>query len=77
MVGRELRFSRFARTPVSSALRAEAEFRETVAHMGKVLQGENVIEARELLREIVGTVRLDPDTDHLVAKSRALGNSAT
>jgi len=27
--------------------------------MGKALQGKNVIEARELLREIVGTVRLE------------------
>jgi hypothetical protein len=44
-------------------LRAEAEFRETVTHMAGVLQGENLIEARELLREIIGTVRLDPDTD--------------
>jgi hypothetical protein len=26
-----------------------------------------VIEARELLREIVGSVRLQPDTDHLIA----------
>jgi hypothetical protein len=28
--------------------------------MRKVLQGENLIEARELLREIVGAVRLEP-----------------
>ena len=36
--------------------------------MGKVLQSENVSEARELLREIVGTVRLNPDKGHLIAK---------
>lgn len=46
----------------------EAAFRETATHMGKVLQGENLIEARKLLREIVGAVRLEPDTDHLIAK---------
>jgi site-specific DNA recombinase len=57
-----------SRAPESLPLAAEAAFRETVAHMGKVLQGENLIEARELLREIVGAVRLEPDTDHLIAK---------
>jgi hypothetical protein len=50
------------------ALAAEAAFRQTVVHMAKVLQGENLIEARELLREIVGAVRLMPDSDHLIAK---------
>lgn len=57
-----------ARAPESIVLQAEAEFRETVTHMAKVLRGENLIEARELLREIVGTVRLQPDADHLIAK---------
>jgi hypothetical protein len=33
-----------------------------------VLWGENLIEARELLREIVGAIRLHLDTDHLIAK---------
>jgi site-specific DNA recombinase len=55
------------RTPDSLALEAEAAFRETVLHMAKVLQGENLNEARQLLRDIVGTVRLKPDTDHLIA----------
>jgi hypothetical protein len=59
---------RRCRTPDSLALEAEAAFRETVLHMARVLQGENLIEARELLRDIVGTVRLQPDTDHLIAK---------
>jgi hypothetical protein len=41
-------------TEFASAAVRELEFRETVAHMGKVLQGENVIETREVLREFVG-----------------------
>jgi hypothetical protein len=36
--------------------------------LAEVLQGENLIEARELLREIIGAVHLHPDTDHLIAK---------
>jgi hypothetical protein len=48
--------------------RAEEAFRENVAHIGRVLRGENLIEARELLREIFGAVRLHPDADHLIAK---------
>jgi len=36
--------------------------------MGRILQGEDLIEARELLREIFGSIRLHPDADHLVAK---------
>jgi ADP-ribose pyrophosphatase YjhB (NUDIX family) len=59
---------RTPRAPDSVALAAEAAFRETVVHMAKVLQGENLIDSREQLREIVGTVRLQPDADHLIAK---------
>jgi hypothetical protein len=36
--------------------------------MGKVFQGENLIEARELLRQIVGAIRLQPNAGHLIAK---------
>jgi len=56
------------RAPDAFVLKAEAAFRETVAHMGKVLQGENLIEARELLRELLGTIRLQPDAGHLIAE---------
>jgi site-specific DNA recombinase len=59
---------RTSQAPDSLALAAEAAFRETVSQMAKVLQGENLIEARELIREIVGTVHLQPDADHLIAK---------
>ena len=59
---------RTARAPESVAFEAEAQFRATVLHMGRVLQGENLIEARELLREIVGTIHLRPDRHHLIAK---------
>jgi hypothetical protein len=32
------------------------------------MKGRHLIEARELLRELVGTVHLQPDADHLIAK---------
>jgi hypothetical protein len=47
-----------SKAPDSLAFAAEAAFREMVTQMAKVLQGENQIEARELLSQIVGTVRL-------------------
>lgn len=47
---------------------SEKAWRETVANMLEVLQGEDVLAAREVLRGLLGPVRCAPDGAYVVAK---------
>lgn len=57
--------------PAVTALPSERLWRETVASMREILQGEDVTAARETLREILGTIRLSPGDGKMVAALRA------
>ena len=50
-----------------TAAAAEAAYRARVAKWRRILKGEDVVVAREALRELLGEVRLVPAKDHLVA----------
>lgn len=54
--------------PVVTPIPSERLWRESVASMREVLQGDDVPAAREILREILGQIPLAPrEDDHLVA----------
>lgn len=57
--------------PQVTALPSERLWREAVASMREILQGEDVIAARETLRELLGTVRLTPGEGAMLAELRA------
>jgi DNA invertase Pin-like site-specific DNA recombinase len=48
-------------------LPTEREWRETVASMREILEGEDVSAARETLKEILGPIRLRPAETHMIA----------
>ena len=54
-----------------TSLPSEKLWRETVASMREVLQGDDVVAARETLREILGRIPLHPADGQLVAKLQA------
>lgn len=62
---------RRAAPPTVTAIPSERLWRETVASMREILQGEDISAARETLREILGTIRLMPGDGALVAELRA------
>lgn len=57
--------------PQVTALPSERLWRETVASMREILQGEDVTAARETLRDLLGTVRLTPGDGAMIAELRA------
>lgn len=54
--------------PVVFAIPSERLWRESVAAMREVLQGDDITAARETLREILGPIRLTPSDGYLVAR---------
>jgi site-specific DNA recombinase len=62
---------RRAQRPASITLPSERLWRETVAQMRSVLEGEDVAAAREVLLEYVGEIPMQPEGDHYIATIRA------
>ena len=52
-------------------LPTEKMWREDVQAMRDVLQGDDVTAAREVLKELLGPIRLSPGENHLVAELTA------
>lgn len=57
--------------PVVTAIPSERLWRETVATMREILQGDDIAAARETLREILGPIRLTPSDGYLIARLQA------
>lgn len=57
--------------PVITTIPSERLWRETVAAMREVLQGDDIVAARETLREMLGPIRLTPVGNHLRARVQA------
>lgn len=57
--------------PAVIAIPSERLWREAVATMREVLQGDDIAAARETLREILGPIRLTPSAGYLVTKVQA------
>ena len=52
------------------AFRAEAAYRQAVAHLGQSLEGPDLSAARELLKPLIGVIRCRPaeSSNHLIAE---------
>lgn len=57
--------------PVELPWPTEKLWREGVREMRNVLRGDDVLAAREVLRELLGTVRCTPAEDHVIAELTA------
>jgi hypothetical protein len=68
---------RTARTSESLDFRVEEAFRETVAHMGRVLRGDNLIEARGVAPPDCRNRPAAPGRGSSDSEVRTRGNSAT
>ncbi len=62
---------RQARTSTVVVLPTEREWREAVASMREILQGDDIAAARETLRELLGPIQLKPAETHMVAELTA------
>lgn len=62
-----------ATEPVQLPWPSATAWKQTVLNMREVLQGDDVVAARETLRELIGTVRCKPAGDHVVAELSARG----